>query len=77
MAFIAFRERSDEDLEEYYRRKYVETSRKYVASFSQVKQKDAFQQGSNVLFLAENRCTCSYMYLPQPFTYFRLLLCIT
>ena len=25
-----FRERSDEDLEEYYRRKYVETSRKYA-----------------------------------------------
>ena len=25
-----FRERSDEDLEEYYRRKYVETTRKYV-----------------------------------------------
>jgi hypothetical protein len=27
---LFFRERSDEDLEEYYRRKYVETSRKYV-----------------------------------------------
>ena len=27
---LLFRERSDEDLEEYYRRKYVETSRKYV-----------------------------------------------
>lgn len=29
-SFVFFRERSDEDLEEYYRRKYVETSRKYA-----------------------------------------------